>query len=357
MNKSILLFTALMISLILASCDKDDPDPESPSNVVEVYDDITEVTTWYSDSVYVIRAWDFYVENTLIIQGGTIIKFTDDGPDMTLGSGGTISAGGSIDAPIIFTSFKDDRHGGDTNGDADATAPDVKDWGGISTNDNNGSVFSFCEFYYGGGSTYSSTLEVYGSNIQVMNCTFAHNAGDDASGWYGALDASYAGMGCVISGNTFYDNVRPLSINLMMDINNTNVFTNPDDGSEGNSYNAIFVETIDELNAAISWNETEVPFVIDDNDWWITDGASLTLGNNVVLKFRPDSYIVMDNTEAIINYDGDGVHFTSYKDDSKKGDTNGDGDATSPGNGDWGGIYDNVASSYVSWANILYAQN
>ena len=50
---------------------------------------------------------------------------------------------------------------------------------------------------------------------------------------------------------------------------------------------------------------------------------------------------------------------SSYKDDSRKGDTNGDGGATTPGAGDWVGIYDNsltISSPYCfGWGNILYA--
>jgi hypothetical protein len=60
------------------------------------------------------------------------------------------------------------------------------------------------------------------------------------------------------------------------------------------------------------------------------------------------------------NYDGTGVAFTSYKDDTRKGDTNGDGSATTPGANDWLGVYDNRSSGhipspyYFGWANIYY---
>ncbi|PIU57240.1 MAG: hypothetical protein COS89_04990 [Deltaproteobacteria bacterium CG07_land_8_20_14_0_80_38_7] len=102
-----------------------------------------------------------------------------------------------------------------------------------------------------------------------------------------------------------------------------------------------------------------MPFVIDDNDFWITSGSTLTLADDVVLKFRPYSTLVLDDGEsALINHDGSGVFFTSYKDDSLKGDTNADGTATTPADEDWNGIYDNTAPVggpfYFSWANILY---
>lgn len=143
-----------------------------------------------------------------------------------------------------------------------------------------------------------------------------------------------------------------------MSVPDDQVFHDPEDASVTNQYNGIFVETLYETTRTnVSWEETEVPFVIDDNDWWIISGASLQLGNNVVLKFRPGSELVLeDGTSALINSNGAGVFFTSYKDDTKLGDTNGDGTATSPLKGDWYGIYDNAADQMLSWTNILYAQ-
>ncbi|HKK64062.1 MAG TPA: hypothetical protein VJ951_15960 [Bacteroidales bacterium] len=348
---------ALIISaMIFPSCEENGngENPDNNSNTVEVTDDITEVTTWSGDSIYVIKIYDFYVNNTLSIQPGAIIKFHPDGPDMTIGSGGTIIAKGTSDNPVIFTSWRDDEHGGDTNGDEDITSPASKDWGRIGTNGNNGSEFEYCEFYYGGESSYNSTLEVYGSNIKVNNCIFAHNDGGDPTGWYGVLDATNAESNCEIKNNVFYDNIRPLSVSLTVQIDDSNLFSNPDDHSEGNQYNGIFVESMNDVAHALSWTETEVAFVIDDNDWWIREGGSLTLADNVCLKFRSDSEIVLNETNAIINYNGPGVVFTSYKDDSRKGDTNGDGDITSPGDNDWNGIYDNLTSTYKNWSNIYY---
>ncbi|MCF8406225.1 MAG: hypothetical protein K9H58_19955 [Bacteroidales bacterium] len=346
------------ISLIIYSCQKDeDPNNENPvtSNIVYVTDDLTEVTTWYHDSIYVIKAWDFYVENTLTIQAGTIVKFHPDGPDMILGSGGTIIAKGTVASPIIFTSWKDDSAGGDTNGDGGATSPSVKDWGAIDLNDQNGSQFVYCEFHYGGNSSYSATLDVYGNNVKVDHCIFSFNSGDDGSGWYGALDVTYGGPDCVITNNTFFSNVRPLSVNTDFSLDDSNIFHNPLSISTTNTYNGIFVYCLDEITGNLSWGETEVPFVIDDNDLWTYNGGTLTLADLVVLKFRPGSELVLDNGAAdIINYNGPGVYFTSYKDDTKKGDTNGDGNATSPSNGDWEGIYDNVNGVMCSWANIFY---
>ncbi len=349
----VFLFTASLV-LFGVSCKKDKTEPPaSQSNVVIITHDIDQPTTWSGDSIYVIEAWDFYVNNTLTIKPGAIIKFhPTEGPYMMLGGTGTVIAKGSAAKPIIFTSYKDDDHGGDTNGDGNATSPASKDWGEINTNGLNGSDFEYCHFLYGGNSTYSSTLTIYG-RATVKNCVFAHNDGSDNTGWYGALAMVDATSGSIVQNNIFYDNIRPLSVSVYMNIDNSNVFHNPDNASETNKYNGIYVYT-DDLASALSWAETEVAFVIDDNDWWIYSGGSLTLGDNVVLKFKPEGTLVLAQGSQLNNHGGTGVFFTSYKDDSKKGDTNGDGDATTPGNGDWGGIYDDNASIWMNWSNIMY---
>ncbi len=356
MKAKIIMAAIIAAFFCMHGCGDDGPG-SGDSNLVFVMDDINQVTTWSADSVYIIKVYDFYVNNSLSIEAGTVIKFHPDGPYMMVGSGGTIIANGTADQHIVFTSWKDDDHGGDSNEDGEATMPARKDWNGINTNDNNGSIFNYCDFFYGGNSSYSYTLETYGDNIQVTNCTFAFNAGDDETGWYGALDGNYAGSGCTFTGNVFYDNIRPFSVSTAVSIDNSNRFSHPDDASRINDYNGIFIESVEDINTAISWEETEVPFVIDDNDLWIESGASLTLGDNVCIKFRPDSEFVLDDNNAIVNHGGTGVTFTSYKDDSVKGDTNGDGSITAPGPGDWGGIYDNISSQYMNWANIFYSAN
>jgi hypothetical protein len=331
------------------------PDGGCTFNVVTITEGITTDTTWTTGTVYLIEAWNMFVEATLTIEPGVVVKFhPDKGPEMLMGDNGTILARGTAANPIVFTSYKDDVHGCDTNGDGDTTTPAAGDWFAVNTNSRSGSVFEHCLFTYGGAGAYGYTLSLEGSRGTVKSSTFAHNRGvKSGCCFYGALNVGSALDGNVIEDNTFFDNVFPLSIDITFSIDDSNTFHNPDQTDQINTNNGIFINTTKNIMAPISWEETEVPVVVNDGDLWVDTSASLTLGNEVVIKFLDGCAIKYDGAN-LVNHDGSGVYFTSYRDDTRKGDTNGDGETTAPADGDWDGIYNDATSAYETWANITY---
>ncbi|HOK38765.1 MAG TPA: hypothetical protein P5538_08075 [Bacteroidales bacterium] len=349
-----ILGLTIVSGLTFSSCDPNKPNNEG---VIEVTSDITEPTTWSGDKIYVIKKFDFIVEAELTIEPGAIIKLHPNYKTITIAQGGKILARGTASSPIVFTSFKDDTSGGDTNGDGGITTPAVGDWQSIDINGTSGSEFIYCKFLYGGfGLNPSPTLDLStgGSSAKIENCTFANNGGGKNGSFYvGVLHADNAANSTIIRNNTFYNNVLPLTINAEIDIDNSNTFSYQ---SFTNTYNSIFV--FGNIDKNTSWGETEVAFVITSENMQVGVGKTLTLANSVVLKFLENGQLTLLSGESsLINYNGSGVFYTSFKDDDLKGDSNGDGTSSVPATADWTGIYlDNWDKTvgWAQWENIRY---
>jgi hypothetical protein len=380
----IIFIVLASLSLIFNSCKKKEKDPEpepAPAPIpgpctpviVLVSTGISSPTTWNACNIYVIDALGISVSSTLTIEPGTVIKFKDNVGDnaILVSASGRIIAEGTAEKPVVFTSVKDDAHGGDSNGDGALSAPARADWGGLIFNNNN-CVFRYCEFFYGGeGPNVGAgqpTLEFMMYYGVVDHCTFAYCGGETSYDGYGVIDArSSESNDMKITNSIFYGCIKPIFISPHISIDNSNSFHNPTDVNIKNQLNGIFLtSTANEATTDVSWLETEVPFVLTGGTS-LEDSRKLILAPGVIIKVallpaRGYGKIALKEGKSFIeNYSAAGVYFTSYLDDAHGGDTNGDGTATAPADGDWYGIQDLSATigtnnNCYGWANILYAE-
>ena len=95
---------------------------------------------------------------TLTLESGVVVKIVSEN-EPALWVKGTIKANGTAASPVVFTSFRDDAYGGDTNGDGSATTPVAGDWRRIFIDTTSA------------GSSFTHTLVRYGGNNNIMSST------------------------------------------------------------------------------------------------------------------------------------------------------------------------------------------
>lgn len=296
---------------------------------------------------------------TLVIGPGVMVKARNTRTQLQV-DGGTMQVKGTAQHPAIFTSFANDAYGGDTNGDGHATVAAPGDWEGLTTTGNGGTlILHHAEVLDAGADNAGESAGLYLGNggtqsIDIEDSVFALNGTNQGSeqGW--GIDAGNAVASARIVRTTFYGNDRPLQISAGVSLDNSNIFHGP----IANKQNGVFLtDQLDLVQGAMTIDEAEAPIVLQDTAT-VEQGATLTLGPGVVLKgynTRAGLHIAGGNLQAIGSA-AQPVMMTSFSDDTHGGDTNGDGTASQPHRGDWGGLtIDGAAAVTMKWFAIEYA--
>ena len=275
---------------------------------------------------------------TLTIQPGIVIKSYNYYNRLIIQ--GKIVAQGTVDSTIVFTSIHDDQYGNpfDTNKNGNITNPARSDWGGItleSTNDTT-SIIKYCVLRYGNtpGAYYNTVytqglLTLINTSATIANDTLT----DNVYGIYAFLVSKPTISNCVFV-NSQYTPIA-MSISANPTFSGTNVMQNPGLHALGIIGHAVSANgTLYRRDFA---GYTNITYVVLD-DVTINSGSTVTVEPGVVIKMNPNASIYINGGFSAKGTIANGrVYFTSIKDDNVGNplDTNGDGLATAPGQGNW----------------------
>jgi len=279
---------------------------------------------------------------------GVIVKFQR--------STGNFQVEGQLDADgVLFTSFADDA-GADSDGVAQTPRPG--DWSGLFFRPDSTGNFTSTSILYAGGSGASAAVDIDSASPSFGNCTIAFSATDGIR-----LHGDPAKLTPTLNNNnTIRDNggypiTMPPYFSLPVPSTNTYV-RNKFQGIQISG--ATPAEFTVPAPLSVIWDVQPLPYVISQ-EIGIAPSAQLTLrsdpSNSLVVKFGGSSagFRVLGNLVA----DAAGaspIVFTSMKDDSRGGDTNGDLTATTPSAGDWKGIFfDADGAGRLKGVQIYYA--
>ena len=273
---------------------------------------------------------------TLTIEPGTIIKGANGAGIVVQGS---LVASGTVADSIVLTSIRNDAAGGDTNGDGNATGPARGDWSGITTNQVSGSAAPSVLINRAAVTYATTAMTLSSAAVSVRNSMIDRTSGD------GINVISPVGVPTV-SGNTITN--AAASAIVVQSANIDMGALNGNSGS-GNGLNGVQLanDTVT-VSSALPWTGNLIPVLASGcSSLTVPAGVTLTLGAGTIIKAQ-SNYCAYLNVQGDLVANGTAaspVTLTSWRDDTIAGDTNGDGSATGPVKGDWGGISANPAGS------------
>ncbi|MFH1180993.1 MAG: lamin tail domain-containing protein, partial [bacterium] len=349
---------------------------------LSAFDEFPEINLTKLGSPYIIQA-DLTVPlgKNLTIEPGVILKFNNQ---KRMEIDGSLEAAAETADSIIFTSWKDDQFGGDTNEDGTSNSPFYGDWRGLYFKDSFGSKLNNILIKYG-----QENIGVEGGEISIEDSTISYseykgiwlkNASTtienvellDTNGHPdsiallieggvslvkdSSLNESSFGIKitdfatATIKNNSFAKSSWPIYLQGSV---SPEIFENQ---ASENAINGIVVDGGD-IDSDVVWYGGNLPYVMDEAKS-IAESGSLTLEAGTVVKFKNEGYL---NVYGRLIAEGEGtttnpVVFTSIHDDTFGGDTDNAVHVWPPLKAIWRGIkfYNTAALSSLDGARIRY---
>ena len=237
---------------------------------------ITSDETWTADVIHVVNCEVIVnLAVTLTIAPGAIVKFKSSLGVGSIDVSGTLMAVGSANAPLFFTSLKDDSIGGDTNGDGANSIPERGNWGGITVDTGGNARFDHATIRYA-----VSNIRVTRGHLTITNSTIAFSRLDGI-----ALIGAGVTLEPVVKNNTFTNNgAYALSVNVDNGYLTGNSPIENNSGSE-NGFNGIFFR-VQITNTLVLSANPGLPYVIGNTGYLqIPAGQILQFNPGTITKF------------------------------------------------------------------------
>ncbi len=308
---------------------------------------LAENLTWNNPSIVYTLSAGIDVPNgmTLSIGPGQIIK--SGRPSLTVD--GTLDAQGTAAAPVIFTSINDDSSGGDTNNNS-STVGKPGDWVGLQLNsDSSNNVMNEVKLLYGGAFS-NQALYVDGGPLSLSNSVVSDSSSDAVR---------FTQSNSTLSAVTFNGNAGPA---VETDLASNLTITGETAASlTGNGYNGVYVDG-GSFSHSVTWDNPSIVYVLG-SDANVPKGITLSIGAGQIIKSGGNTLssggpaLTVDGTLTAQGTAAAPVIFTSINDDGSGGDTNDNGNSTSPASGDWTGLELNSDSenNVFNDVELLYA--